>query len=156
ATDDGPTTRRELVSAHRRATAAGPKPSRAGRTVEELRSRIEGMEVELRRKAEEKQQRAAAADLDRRLKQIADRGEATVWAEVDEKMAAKNPCVYKEVVDTLTDLVLFARRADRETEAQARVDRLREAHAGKKAFIKQLGQAEREWGSGTGSVKVKK
>ena len=117
------------------------------RTVSELLSAAEHRADERRKKETERaarekarREREEAAARDRYLDGLAKRQPET-WSKIDALIAAKKPAAYDEAVTLLRDLSDLGARSGRSAEMQRRIQRLREEHSKKPAFVQRLQRA---------------
>src|SRR5262249_20675498 len=139
----------ELVQRMRRQRANGDgqaSPAAVPRTVAELRRRGKEVAVERRRKAaveaarrKAERERAAAQARTVHLDQLVGK-EPALWASVMSLITTMKPKSYDQAVALLTDLRDLAAR-NHEAGFPARVEALRAAHGGKRAFIGRLDEA---------------
>ncbi|MFL5070565.1 MAG: hypothetical protein ACJ8D9_13355 [Xanthobacteraceae bacterium] len=140
-----------LAAELRRRVRAGVKtPVRSqppARTAGELRGAARRMEAERVRLAEEKsaaerrrQEQAAAAAREKRLKELARRGDAA-WEEAENLIALRNASGYHQATMLLVDLGELADRHDAFEGFAQRMADLRARHASKRSFIGRLDAA---------------
>jgi len=95
--------------------------------------------IEERRRQREAEEASLARN--RRLDEIAARKDQ-LWRQVETAINLKNQTGYREAVDKLGDLREVAERDGERAAFDARVQKLREAHRTKTAFLNRLKQAK--------------
>lgn len=121
-------------------------PSASHRTVGQLRTRAqeirqeheraeaERLEAEQRRQAEEAEKARRA-----RLIVLRQRG-ASVWQEVEDEIARRNPSGYDKAVSLLSDLDVLSAQEGNQDEFARRLAAIRTQHDNKRKFIERLDQ----------------
>lgn len=147
AAGDEPHPRAELMRRFRgsKSRAAERAPHNA-RSVAELKALAARKSEERRLKEAERasrekarREREAAAARARHLDELATR-EPSAWKKVDELIATKKPAHYDAALQLLGDLLELADREGRGSEAERRIQRLRERHAKKPSLLPRLEQ----------------
>jgi hypothetical protein len=142
--NDDPHLGTKLRRRFQKATRMSATPSVSGRTAGQLLQRAEELReqreaVERRQAAEERERRQADAARERttKLAALARRGDAP-WNEVWALVASKQTKAYEQAIHLLKDLRDVAGKSGSLATFRSRVSALREAHAKKPNFIKQL------------------
>jgi len=139
---------REILRRFREARRPQPPlPEAGGRTVGELLSTWNRQTQEKQRRAAKKRARdearrkkEAAAARQRYLDELAQR-EPQAWQQVEALIQTRQPKRYDEAVQLLRDLRDLADRQGKTPEAHARLQALRDAHAGKPSLLRRLDEA---------------